>query len=95
MDINPEDLTVVHAPDASRFEIRVEDHLAELKYRKRGETITFTHTGVPRALEGRGVGSRLVKAGLQYAREQGLKVVAHCSFVAAYLKRHPEYQDLQ
>ena len=92
--VDPDNLTVTHNPEEKRFEIRVESHLAELKYRMQGERIVFTHTGVPKALEGRGVGSRLVRTGLEYAREQGLKVVAHCSFVAAYLKRHPEYQHL-
>jgi predicted GNAT family acetyltransferase len=94
MKINSDDLTVTHNPDENRFEIRLDSHLAELKYRVKGETITFTHTGVPHALEGQGVGSKLVRTGLEYAREQGLKVVAHCSFVAAYLERHPEYQNL-
>ena len=94
MQINPEDLTVTHNLEENLFEIRVDTHLAELKYRVQGGTITFTHTGVPRALEGQGVGSRLVRTGLEYARQQGLKVVAHCSFVATYLERHPEYQDL-
>jgi predicted GNAT family acetyltransferase len=51
----------------------------------------FLHMGVPPALEGRGIGSALVRAGLSYAREQGYHIVPLCSFVAAYLRRHPEY----
>lgn len=94
MKVNPEDLTVTHNPEEHRFEIRVASHLAELRYFKKGDTITFMHTGVPPALEGQGVGGRLARSGLEYAREHGLKVKAHCSFVAAYLERHPEYQDL-
>ena len=90
MQVDPESLTVVHNLEENRFEIRVGSYLAELKYRLRGETITFMHTGVPSALEGQGVGSMLVKSGLEYARENGLKVEARCPFVAAYLQRHPE-----
>jgi predicted GNAT family acetyltransferase len=94
MTVEPGDLKVIHNPEEQRFEIRVEPYLAVLGYRLKGDTIIFTHTKVPGALEGQGVGSRLVSTGLGYARENNLKVKAHCSFVAAYLGRHPEYQDL-
>jgi predicted GNAT family acetyltransferase len=94
LKVDPIDMNVIHNPDESRFTIEVGSYLPELKYRLQDETITFTHTGVPSELEGQGVGSKLVRAGLEYARERGLKVRAHCSFVAAYLRRHPEYQDL-
>ncbi|MFC3432111.1 MULTISPECIES: GNAT family N-acetyltransferase [Sphingobium] len=40
------------------------------------------------------MGSRLISAALQDAREQGLKVIPLCEFVAAYIERHPEEQDL-
>ena len=54
----------------------------------------FTHTGVPTALEGRGIGSALAKAGLEYAQAEGLAVVPLCSFIRAYIDRKPEYQPL-
>ena len=87
-------IEVKHNPTEKRFEIEIEAHLAVLDYQLEGSTITFTHTGVPPVLEGRGLGSKLVRAGLDYARAQGLRVVALCSFVAAYIQRKPEYQDL-
>ena len=90
----PDPHNVVHDPAAGRFELRVEGRLCELVYHRAGGTIVFTHTGVPPELEGRGLGSLLVRAGLDYARAQGLKVVPLCPFVGAYLRRHPEYQDL-
>jgi len=49
---------------------------------------------VPRVLEGRGIGSKLVRATLDQVRSEGLKVVPRCSFVRAYMERHPEYADL-
>jgi predicted GNAT family acetyltransferase len=58
------------------------------------DTIVFTHTIVPKAIEGRGVASKLIRAALDSARDQGLKVVAQCPFVAAYMQRHPETRDL-
>jgi predicted GNAT family acetyltransferase len=88
------DLNVQHNPDSSRFYIQSEDHTAVLEYIQQGDTITFTHTGVPSALEGRGIGSQLARAGLDYARQKGLSVVPLCWFVAGYIKRHTEYQDL-
>jgi len=94
LNVDLESLTVLHNREDKRFEIRVDSYLAELTYRIQGEMINFPHTGVPRALEGQGVGSRLVRTGLEYAREHGLRVKTHCSFVTAYLERHPEYQDL-
>jgi uncharacterized protein len=85
---------VRHKIAASRFEIQVENHVAVLNYSQRGNTITFTHTGVPAELEGRGIGSQLARAGLEYAREKSFKVVPLCWFVAGYIERHPEYQSL-
>ena len=80
----------------NRFEIVSEgsDTPAILEYRRSGDQITLTHTEVPSALEGRGIGAALAKAALEFAREQHLRVVPACSFVAAYVKRHPEYEDL-
>jgi uncharacterized protein len=92
MTINLDKLQVIHLPEQGRFEIHADGSIAELAYILSSSTITFTHTGVPPALEGQGVGSKLVKAGLEYARENGLKIRSLCWFVDGYLKRHPEYQ---
>ena len=52
------------------------------------------HTEVPAAAEGQGIGSRLAREALEYARREKLKVLAECSFVASYVERHPEYRSL-
>ena len=65
-----------------------------LNYKLEGDTIYLVHTEVPAEMEGKGIGGQLAKAALNYARESKLKVVARCPFVASYLQRHPEYQDL-
>jgi predicted GNAT family acetyltransferase len=88
------ELTISHNLSANRFEIRVDQFLAELDYTLAGEVITFTHTGVPAELEGKGLGGRLARAGLDYARANGLKVVSTCWFINGYLERNLEYQDL-
>lgn len=87
-------LNVTHNTDKNRFEVRIDSLTAELVYRLNGNVILFLHTGVPPALEGRGIGSLLVKTGLQYAREKNLKVQSLCWFVSGYIERHPEFQDL-
>ena len=87
-------LEIHHNIAARRFDVMVENHIAVLNYIQRGDTITFTHTGVPAELEGRGIGSQLVHTGLEYAREKALKVVPLCWFVAGYIERHPEFQSL-
>lgn len=76
------------------FELDVEGHRAIAAYQREGGTITFTHTLVPEAIAGRGVASKLIRAALDAARDEGLKVVAQCPFVAAYIERHPEYRGL-
>jgi predicted GNAT family acetyltransferase len=86
---------VIHNRQASRFEIQVDGQVAVLSYRLIRNTIVFTHTAVPMALEGHGLGSQLVRSGLEYARDQGMKVQSMCWFVDLYLERHKEYQDLR
>ena len=88
------ELNIIHNTVRESFEVRLDSHTAELNYYLAGDTIVFTHTGVPAALEGRGVGSMLVKTGLEYAKNNNLKVRALCWFVDGYIQRHAEYQSL-
>ena len=77
-----------------RYELEVDGSLAIAEYRLRPGRVTFTHTEVPDALAGRGIGKRLVKAALDDARAKGLKVVPACPFVKHYIETHPEERDL-
>lgn len=86
--------TVRDNPARHRFELQTTAGLAIANYRRDDLTITITHTEVPRAVEGRGVGSALVKGMLDNIRREGRKVVPLCSFVRAYINRHPDYHDL-
>lgn len=94
MQINNTPTDVVHNESNNRFEIKVGSLTAELTYQLRGGTIIFTHTGVPSMLEGQGLGSKLVRAGLEYAKAKGLKVKTLCWFVEGYIRRHPQVQEL-
>jgi predicted GNAT family acetyltransferase len=79
----------------SQFETNVDGYLAYSAYDlEHPDRIVFTHTVVPEELSGRGIGGEIVKFGLDHAREKGMTVVPQCTYVAAFIKRHPEYQDL-
>ena len=80
--------------ELNRFELEVDGHLAVAYYRPSPGVITFTHTEVPPELGGRGVGSTLVQGALDQVRASGMKVVADCPFVKAWIGKHPEYKDL-
>jgi uncharacterized protein len=91
----PADADVVDVPEANRYELRLADRLIGLAaYRRRDGRIAFTHTEVDESCEGRGFGSRLAAAALADARRQGLVVVPLCPFIARYIERHPEYEEL-
>lgn len=76
------------------FELEIDGLRAIAAYQLECDTIVFTHTLVPKKLEGRGVGSKLIRGALDAARDRGLKVVPQCPFVKAYIDRHAEYRDL-
>jgi predicted GNAT family acetyltransferase len=81
-------------PAMHRFEINLDGDTAASYYKLAPGVITFTHTEVPPKFGGRGIGSALVRGALEAARARGLKVVAKCPFVAAYIAKHPEFNDL-
>ena len=86
--------TVHDNPATHRFELEQDGATAFAEYEKHGGVINFVHTEVPKALEGRGIGGRLVSQALAQVRTEGLRVKADCSFVASYIDRHPELKDL-
>jgi len=88
------DIAVENDAAANRFVARVDGQTAELQYERFPDRIVLVHTEVPAALRGRGIADKLAHTALEYSRAQHLRVVPRCPFVAAYLRRHPEYQDL-
>ena len=94
MSDDASDIAVRHEPDNRRFVATVDGNQGVLDYQRGDGIISLVHTGVPAAIGGRGVAAALVRAALDYARAEGLKVVPACSYVAAYFKRHPQDADL-
>jgi len=95
LDLNKPALPIRDNPERHRFEADLGDgSVAIAEYTLPAGKIAFTHTNVPPAHEGRGVGSALIRFALAAARERGLQVVPICPFFAAYIKRHDEVQNL-
>lgn len=88
-------IDVRHNTAGRRFEAEVEGHLAHADYEMDGEVMRFTSTQVPEAIGGRGIAGRLVRTAMDHARDRGYQVVPACSYVAAWLERHPDYEDLR
>jgi len=82
---------VQNNPTRSRFEMQLGTEFAYMEYRFYEGRIALMHTLVPREHEGHGYAGMLAKAAFDYAKQQGIEVMVYCPFVAAYLKRHPEY----
>lgn len=83
-----------HNREKQTFEMDVRGHLAFIEYEEQGDTLILTHTEVPEALEGQGIGSALVSKILSHIEGEGHKILAQCPFVAAYIKRHPEWERI-
>lgn len=85
---------VTDNPALSRYELVVDGVTAIAEYRRSGDVLDLTHTEVPQAVSGRGIGTALVRGMLDRIRADGLTVRPLCPFVAAVIARHPEYGDL-
>lgn len=89
------DISVRDHPERHRFEATVEGELAGFAvYRLQDDTVVFVHTEVDPAFEGQGVGGALARAALDEVRGRGGRVIAECPFIAGWIRRHPDYQDL-
>jgi predicted GNAT family acetyltransferase len=80
--------------DASRFELTEGGLTAVADYRRQGDRLLITHVEAPPALRGTGAAGRLMTGALRLARAQGVKVTPLCSYAVAFMRRHPEYNDL-
>lgn len=79
---------------ARRYEFHLGEHKPRIEYIKVAGKIYLTHTEVPPALEGQGIGSAIIKAALEEADRNDWTLIPLCPFVAAYIKRHPEWRRL-
>ena len=85
---------VANNPSQHRYQLTVDGHTAATYYKIADGVITFVHTEVPTELGGKGVGSKLIRGALDQVRADGLKVVAECEFVKAFIGKNAAYRDL-
>lgn len=85
----------VNNTEQNRYELHSDGHVAIAEYTIDDEgVVCITHTGVPKPLEGKGIGSELIGKSLRDIKEQGRTVSPVCPFVEAYIRRHPEWKPL-
>lgn len=90
-----EDVSITNQDARQRYEIAVAGELAGfVDYRAQGASVALVHTEVLPQFEGRGLAGRLAEFALEDVRRQGAKVVPTCSYIAKYIQRHPQVQDL-
>jgi len=85
---------VVNNKAHHRYELAVDGHVAASYYNLADGIVAFIHTEVPPELAGKGVGSKLIRGALDQVRADGLKVIAQCPFVKAFIEKHADYADL-
>jgi uncharacterized protein len=86
---------VRHNEAAQRFEVTIDGRLSRADYRLSDGVMHMVHTEVPMPQEGRGIAAMLVRAAMEYARQQGYKVRPACSYVRSFMSRNREFDDLR
>lgn len=89
-----DEVIVRHNAAENRFEAVVDGYRSVADYELSSGQFVMTHTFVPPELRGRGIAEKLVRAALEHARAERLRLVPACSYVGVFLQRHPEYRDL-
>ena len=89
------EVNVKHDKDNQEFSVQLEEDQAELAYAMpREDVMDFQHTFVPEDFRGKGVANKLIQTALEYAQDNKFKVIASCPTVAAYIRRHKQYEGL-
>ncbi len=87
---------LIHNTEAHRYEYCIGEHTAYIEYVASDEKgpLYLTHTIVPSALGGQGIGSKLVTDVLRQIDQDGLRIVPVCPFIREYIQKHPEWEHL-
>jgi len=90
-----QDAQVRHDESQQRYVLEINGQaLGFAQYHEEGDRQVFTHTEIDDSLGGQGMGSTLVRAALDDARQRGKRIVPTCEFIAAYVKKHPDWNDI-
>lgn len=91
------EVTVSQNEDDSRFEAFAAGALlGYIDYKIDGKVMDLPHTLVFPEFEGQGVASSLTRQALDMIRKMDdeMKVTPTCPYIATWIKRHPEYEDM-
>ena len=94
MNVDLEKLEVSHNQADNTFEVWIDGYRSKLDYIQEGKSFVITHVGVYPLHRGQGVAGKIVEAGLEYARQNTLRVIPMCSYAAAYIRRNPQHMEL-
>jgi predicted GNAT family acetyltransferase len=94
MKLDLEKLEVTHNEANHTFEVWIDGYLSKLDYIQDDKNFVITHVGVNPQFRGQGLAGKIVEAGLEYAKQNSLRVVPMCSYAAAFIRRHPQYLEL-
>jgi len=94
MQVDLDKLEVTHNQANHAFEVWIDGQLSKLDYIQDAKNFVITHVGVYPEFRGQGVAAKIVEAGLQYAKQNSLRVIPMCSYAAAYIRRNPRYMEL-
>lgn len=94
MNVDLEKLEVTHNEADNAFEVWIDGYRSKLDYIQEGKNFVITHVGVNPLHRGQGVAGKIVEAGLEYAKQNALRVIPMCSYAAVYIRRNPQYMEL-
>lgn len=90
------DLKIEHDKERHQFFTVVENQNCYLDYRTLpdGKTLDFRHTFTPPELRGRKIMEAVTRFAMDYAKDNGFKVIPSCPYVRKFVSEHPEYDGI-
>lgn len=85
---------VIHEKENERFVIYNEGNEVYVEYTMRNNEIDLNHTYTNPALRGKGLAAHVVRAALEFAKENNLKVIPTCSYVQSFIAKNDQYKEL-
>ncbi len=58
------------------------------------DTFAINHTEVSPLFEGQGIGKKMMKAAVDYAKSNDKKIIPQCSFAVAMFRAVPQYREV-
>jgi uncharacterized protein len=88
-------IVIENNTDTQQYEAKLDGKVVAFsEYRPIGASLMFTHTEVNEDLEGKGVGSQLIRFALEDTKAKGMTAIPMCPFVKIFIQRHKEYIDV-